>query len=63
MKKTLSENIFYTGAVTQASDFVVVKKFLINYIKKTYDFGNDIGTALAKNREPDTDEWLSLIHI
>ena len=27
VKKTLLENIFYTGAVTQASDFVVVKSF------------------------------------
>ena len=57
----MSENILYTGAVTQASNFVVVKKFLINYIKKTYDFGNDIGTALAKNREPDMDEWMPTV--
>ena len=51
VKKTLSENIFYTGAVTQASDFVVVKKFLLNFIKKTYQYGDDIGEALIKGEE------------
>ena len=56
-KKTLAENIFYVGAVTQASDFVVVKKFLINHIKKTFDYGDDIGEALVKDKEPDMDEW------
>ena len=61
VKKTLSENVFYTGAVTQASDFIVVKKFLINYIKKTYDFGDDIGEALVKNKKPDMDKWMPTI--
>ena len=61
VKKTLAENIFYTGAVTQASDFVVVRKYLINFIKKTYDYGDDIGEALMKGEPPDMDKWLPKI--
>ena len=37
-----------------------MKKFLINYIKKTYDFGDNIGAALA-NRELDMDEWMPTV--
>ena len=44
--------------MTQASDFVVVKKFLINYIKKTYDYGDDIGEALVKDKTPDMQKWI-----
>ena len=58
VKKTLAENIFYVGAVTQASDFVEVKKFLINYIQKTYDYGDDIGEALLRDKHPDMRKWL-----
>ena len=53
----MAENKFYVGAVTQASDFIVVKKFLINYIQKTYDYGDDIGEALLRDREPDMRKW------
>ena len=35
-----------------------MKKFLINHIKKTFDYGDDIGEALVKDKEPDMDEWL-----
>ena len=56
MKRTLSDHIFYTGAVTHASNFVEVKKFLINHIKKSYDYGDDIGEALKKDRKPDFDK-------
>ena len=50
IKKTLADHIFYVGAVTQASDFVVVKKFLINHIKKTYDYGDDKHWQQIRNR-------------
>ena len=56
-KKTLAENKFYVGAVTQASDFIVVKKFLINYIQKTFPYGDDIGEALLRDRQPDMRKW------
>ena len=58
VKKTLSDHIFYTGAVMQASNFVKVKKFLINHIKKSYDYGDDISGALKKDRQRNFDDWL-----
>ena len=57
-KKTVAENIFYVGAVTQASDFVTVKEFLLNHIMKTFDYGDNIGEALIQNEEPDMKTWL-----
>ena len=45
-KKTISDYVFYLGSSKQAADFETTKEFLINHIKKTLDFSNDIGTAL-----------------
>ena len=36
------------GSAKQASDFVIVNEYLINHIKKTYDHGGDIGSALEE---------------
>ena len=36
---------YYLGSAKQASDYETTTEFLINYIKKLYDYGkNDIGT-------------------
>jgi hypothetical protein len=32
----------------QASDYETTTEFLVNHIKKTYDYGNDIGSALEE---------------
>jgi hypothetical protein len=45
-KKTLSESIYYLGSARQAADYGKTTVFLINRIKKKFNFGNDIGTAL-----------------
>jgi hypothetical protein len=45
-KKQLSDYIYYLGSPKQASDYETTTEYLINHIKKTFDFGNDIGTAL-----------------
>ena len=44
--KRLEDYIFTIGSTNQASDFVVVSKYLINHIRKTYVNGEDIGDAL-----------------
>ena len=36
---------YFLGLAKQASGFDTTTEFLINYIKKWYDYGNDIGTA------------------
>jgi hypothetical protein len=45
-QKTLSDSIYYLGLAKQAADYETSTQFLINHIKKTFNFGNDIGTAL-----------------
>ena len=47
-KKTLTDYTFYLGSAKQASDYEITVEYVINHIKKTYEFGNDIGTALKK---------------
>ena len=50
-KKTLSDHIFHVGSAKQASDYVTNKKFFINYVKKTYENGDDVGEALEKKED------------
>jgi hypothetical protein len=38
--------IYSIGSSKQASDYVVVTKYLINFIQKTYIYGKDIGKAM-----------------
>ena len=52
-KKTLADQIYYLGSAKQAADFETTTEFLINHIKKTFNFGNDIGTALENYEEFD----------
>jgi hypothetical protein len=45
-KNTFADNMHYLGSVKQAADYEKTTDFLINHIKKNFDFGNDIGTTL-----------------
>ena len=40
-KKTINEYFFYVGSTKQALDYKVTSNFIINHIKKTYDYGID----------------------
>jgi len=56
-KRTLVDNVYYLGSVKQASDFESTTEFLINYIKKTFNYGMDIGTVLETLQEVDLSEF------
>ena len=45
------------GSTKQASDVEVTANFVINHIKKTYEYGYDISEALRNLKEPDTNLW------
>ena len=45
-KRTLADNFYYLGSAKQASNYESITEFLINYIKKTFNRGNDIAKAL-----------------
>ena len=52
-KKSLEDYYFYVGSSKQASDYEVTANFVINHIKKTYEYGKDIGDALKEFKLPD----------
>ena len=56
-KKSPSDFTYYLGSAQQASDYEIATEFFINFIKKTYDYGNDIGQALDTLTEPNTGGW------
>eukprot|EP00957_Ditylum_brightwellii_P201098 15324052-Ditylum_brightwellii.AAC.1 len=56
-KKTLEDYIFYVGTSMQASDYETTAEFLINYVKKTLDRGNDIAETLCTLVKFETDDW------
>ena len=60
-KTTLAEHRFKVGSVSRASDYVKTREFIVNHIRKTYLFGDDIGNALDNSKEPDTDDWIPAV--
>ena len=56
-KKTLEEYVFYVGTSTQASDYETTAEFLINYVKRTFDRGNDVAETLRNLTKLETETW------
>ena len=52
-KKTLADHVFYVGSAKQASDFVTVSNYILNYIRINFEKGDDIATALESLEEFD----------
>ena len=53
IKKNLQDYQYYLGSAKQASDYEAPTSYLINQIKKTYAYGNDIATALDQLQHVD----------
>eukprot|EP00957_Ditylum_brightwellii_P091149 6939860-Ditylum_brightwellii.AAC.1 len=62
-KKTLEDYIFYVGTSMQASDYEMTAQFLINYVKKTFDRGNDVAETLHNLVKFETDDWKPKIKV
>jgi hypothetical protein len=45
------------GSSKQASDFETTSKFLVNYVKKIFDRGNDVAEALRILEPTNTHLW------
>ena len=56
-KKSINDYYYYLGSSKQASDYESTTEFVINYIKKTYEYGADIAMALETMEEVDLDQW------
>ena len=44
-KKTIKEYYFYVGSSKKASDYETPSEYIIRYIKKTFDKGNNVTKA------------------
>ena len=53
IRKSLSDHVYNIGSRKQANDYVTVTKYLINVIRKTNTYGEDIGKALEMGKEID----------
>jgi hypothetical protein len=57
-KKSVNDYNYYLRSAKQASDYEMTTKYLIiNYIVKTFEYGNDIGQALRELEYPNSDSW------
>ena len=57
IKKSVNDYNYYLGSSKQASDYETTTEYLINHIKKVFDYGNDIGTALKLLEPINTSAW------
>ena len=60
-KKTVEEYYFYVGSSKQASDYETTSEYIINYIKKTFDRGNDVTKALWTLVKTDPETWKPML--
>jgi hypothetical protein len=60
-KKTLGDNMYQIGSAKQAADYETTTEYLINHIKKTFNFGSDIGTALEKLEQFDINKFKPIL--
>ena len=51
-RKTLADHVYSIGSAKQASDYSVITQFIINHIRKTFEYGDNIGGALEARQEP-----------
>jgi hypothetical protein len=56
-KKSIEDYFFHVGSSKQASDLETTSEFLVNYVKKTFDRGNDVAEALRMLTPEDTELW------
>ena len=51
VRKTLADHVYSIGSAKHASDYSVITQFIINHIRKSYEFGDDIRDALENRRD------------
>ena len=57
-KKGINDYQFYIGTNKQASEYETASEFVINYIKRTFDRGNDIAETLRTLSIQETEKWM-----
>ena len=62
-KKNIKDYVFYLVTSKQASDFEISSKYILNYIKGTFERGNDIAESLQTLTRIDTWAWRPQLEI
>jgi len=56
-KETVKEYYYYIGSSKKASDYKTTSEYIINYIKKTFNRGNNVAKALQTLVRTDPETW------
>jgi anthranilate/para-aminobenzoate synthase component I len=56
-KKSLMDFQYYLGSATHVSDYKSTTEYIINYVKKTFDYRKDIGTSLKELCLVNKEKW------
>ena len=51
VRKTLADHVYSIGSAKQASEYSIITQFIINHIRKSFEFGDDIGDALENGKD------------
>jgi hypothetical protein len=51
VKKELKDYMYFLGTAKQVSEYKLKTLFIINHVKKEFEFGNDIASALDELKE------------
>ena len=63
-KKSVNDYNYYLRLAKQASDYETTTEYLINYINKVFNYGNEIGTVLELLEPMSTSAaWKPRIHL
>ena len=62
-RKNIGDYIYHIGSAKQASDYVTVTSYIINYIRRTLPKGEDIARALETEKELDLDSLAPVMKI
>ncbi|KAL7572989.1 hypothetical protein ACA910_007487 [Epithemia clementina (nom. ined.)] len=56
-KKGLSDYMYYLGSAKTAADYEVTTRFLMNWIRKNYEYGEDIASSLEDRAMVNPSKW------
>ena len=54
-RKNVSDYIYHVGTAQNAADYELITEYLMNHIRKTYNYGDDIATAIEDGNAIDFD--------
>ena len=57
-KKRINDKLFQIGTNKQATEYETTAEFLINYIKRTFEHGNDIAETLQTLKNQNMECWM-----